>query len=138
METIVISAFCGTGKTYTDNNSDKKTIEFECWEYDKGDFPNNYIDDIKFQIGKMDYIFISTNPVVLKELHKQGVNIKLIYPDISLKEEYFKRYLDRGSSSDFMDTLDRYWFDWLIELKEQNYCQHILLESGQYISNVLK
>jgi hypothetical protein len=134
--TKIISAFCGVGKTFT---SDKKIncLEFECWKYDLEKFPSNYIEDIKSSIDKSDYIFISTNPIVLKELFKGGIEVTLVYPSIELKSEYMDRYKNRGSEESFIKLLDDNWEIWINELKEQNYCKRIELKSGEYLLNYM-
>lgn len=132
---MIVAAFCGTGKSFLCDNFGY--VEFECWKYQQSNFPDNYIVDIMSIMDKVDYVFISTNPVVLKKLHKDGVNIKLVYPQKKLKKEYFKRFIDRESSEDFMNTLDKYWHDWITELQQQKYCQHIILKSGQYLQDVI-
>ena len=136
METKIYASFCGTGKTHL-CNSNKSYIEFECWEYQDDDFPRNYVYDIKSQIGKVDYIFISTNPVGLKELHRNGISITLVYPKIELKEEYLNRYKDRGSPVEFIELLNKNWYDWITELHEQTYCNQIELNSNEYLNDVL-
>jgi len=137
IRTKIYAAFCGTGKTYLCNNFPDDYFELECWEYQSGDFPNNYIKDIFNKIGKVKYLFISTNPVVLEQLYKQGVKIILIYPDKSLKEKYMKRFCERNSSYDFIGVMYKHWDDWLDELKELNYCKQIILKSNEYLLNVI-
>ena len=131
------AAFCGTGKSFLCDNFADECTEFECWKYRDGNFPTNYIKDILAAIGKYEYIFISTDPVVLGELYKRGITIKLIYPRNELKDEYFKRFIKRESHIDFLEALDKYWDAWLDELKEQNYCQQIELNRGQYLQDVI-
>lgn len=133
MKTKIYASFCGTGKSYL---CDENHIEFECWKYQDGDFPNNYVNDIKSQIGKVPYIFISTNPVGLKRLIEDEIEVNLVYPNIELKEEYINRYKERGSTEDFIDMLDNNWYDWIYELHEQN-CNKIELDSGIYLSDIL-
>ena len=137
MGTKIISAFCGCGKSFIcDTYHNISVLEYECWKYDSDSiFPINYIEDIKSQIGEVDYIFISTNPIVLKELFKQGIKATLIYPNIKLKCDYIERYENRGSSFDFIKMLDSNWEKWINELKDQSYLRHIVLEKGEYISD---
>lgn len=45
-ETLVITAFCGCGKTFLCNKHPKKYKELECWEYRKGNFPTNYVEEL--------------------------------------------------------------------------------------------
>lgn len=133
---IIISAFCGTGKTYLCNTSDR-FVEFECWKYDKDNFPENCLVDIKSNIHKVDIIFISTNPTVLIPIVKMGITVILIYPNLKLKDEYINRYKKRGSSNDFISTLSKNWERWLIEIGGLGGCQHIILKRRQYVSTVL-
>ena len=133
IKTIVVSAFCGTGKTYICKNSDKKFIEYECWKYNDGNFPKNYIDDIKSSLGKVDVIFISTNSVVLNKLISIGIKIILVYPQIGLKHIYLDRYKNRGSSSDFISMISKNWDKWINELSNIECDRHIQLKDGQYI-----
>lgn len=138
METIIISAFCGTGKSYLSTNHSDECAEVECWNYRKeSDFPHNYIKAVLEKVGKVKYLLISTDPNILKELIKQVDQITLIYPDNSLKEEYMKRYCQRKSPYDFIGVLYMHWDEWLNDLKQQDYCKHIVLNSGQYLSDVI-
>ena len=133
----IYAAFCGTGKSYMCCNSQLNCKEFECWKYVNDDFPNNYIEDIIKNVGEYDFLFISTNPIVLKKLHDKGFSINLIYPDESLKQEYFERFMNRNSSIDFLTTLDNFWHEWISELKRQGYCKHYVLSKGEYITDIL-
>lgn len=137
-ETIIVSAFCGTGKTYLAEKFTDTYQEIECWEYREGDFPNNYVQDVIKALGKIKYLFISTDPVILKELNKLGMEIYLIYPKNELRYEYLDRFLERDSPYDFIGTIIKYWNVWINELKEQDYCKHIVLESGEYLADGLE
>lgn len=103
----------------------------------KIDYIKNYIEDIKNYIGKVDYIFIATEPDGMKFLHDEGFDITLVYPKNELRNEYLDRYIERDSPYDFIGTFMKHWHIWLNELKEQKYCRHIVLESGQYLQDVL-
>ena len=46
-KTLLISAFPGTGKTYSYENSNKIILDSDSSKFDKNDFPNNYINHIK-------------------------------------------------------------------------------------------
>jgi len=135
---MIISAFCGTGKTYLCKISKKKLLELECWKYvDCGcNFPENILEDIKVNYFNKDAILISTNPIVLKKLIGI-VPIVIVYPGKSLKNEYIKRFKERNSSKDFIKMLSKNWNKWLDEIKQIEGCYHIKLKQSQYISDVL-
>jgi len=132
----IYAAFCGTGKTHICERTDINAIEIEYWKYKEKGLIKEYIKDIKKQ--NVDYIFVSTEPDGLKLLKKNGFDIILIYPENGLRNEYLDRYIDRDSSYDFIGTFMKHWNIWIDELKEQSYCKHIVLKSGQYILDVIK
>lgn len=137
VETTLISAFPGTGKTrYFNNNTD--CLDSDSSKFDKANFPNNYIKHIKDNIGKVSYIFISSHKEVREALEKNSLYFTLIYPDISLKREYLERYKQRGSPESFISLLDKNWDIWINQLLKQENCGHIILRSNQFISDILE
>lgn len=136
--TVLIAAFCGTGKSYLCNNKPNVYKEIECWKYRKGDFPNNYVQDVIYTMGETRYLFISTDPVILKELNKRDIKIRLYYPKNELRNEYLDRFITRASPIDFVGAIMVNWHKWIDELKEQNYCEHTILKKGEYLQDVLK
>ncbi len=137
MDSSIIASFCGTGKTYLNKNTELNSIEFECWKYQDGNFPLNYVSKIIDSLGNYHVILISTNPVVLKELYKMGYKVVLVYPKKELKSEYMARYSNRGSNKDFIKTLYKYWGSWISELERLKIYNHYQLSSGEYLSDIL-
>lgn len=133
---MIVSAFCGVGKSYLCDNDNYS--EVECWKYSNDpNFPKNYVKEVKNQLKNNKIVFISTNPVTLDELKRQGLDFLLIYPDVSLKDEYMTRYKERGSHEDFINTLDEHWDNWITELEGYE-CNKIKVGQGEYLSDVLK
>ncbi len=137
MKTKLYAAFCGTGKTYICNKTNIKAIEIEYWKYKDNNLYKEYIQDIKKYFGTVDYIFISTDPEGLKLLNNEGYEITLIYPQNELRNEYLDRYIERDSPYDFIGTFMKNWHTWINELKEIQYCNHIILKTGQYLKDVI-
>lgn len=146
-DTLVISAFPGTGKSFITKNNNKKdfvVLDSDSSEYSwfkKGernpDFPNNYIKHIKENLGKADIIMVSSHKDVRDALVKNNIDFTLVYPDKSLKDEYIKRYQERGNDEKFIETLDKNWNNWIEELENQTGCKKIVLKSGQFLSDVI-
>ena len=128
MQTRIISAFPGTGKShYTQNNN----IKYNCLDSDSSkfswvldsdenkirnpEFPENYISHIKENVGKYDFIFVSTHHEVRKALLKHCIFFYLIYPAEHNKDQYIQRYIDRGSPDAFIKLLDENWDTWIKE-----------------------
>jgi hypothetical protein len=135
--TVLCAAFCGAGKTYICEKTDIKAVEVEYWKYKEKGLFKEYVEDVKKYIGKVDYVFIATEPDGMKLLNDEGFDITLVYPKNELRNEYLDRYIERDSPYDFIGTFMKHWHIWIDELKEQKYCKHIILDSGQYLQDIL-
>lgn len=137
METKIIAAWCGTGKSFICERTNLNAIEIEYWKYKERMLQNAYIKEVKRQMGTVEYILISTEPDGLRLLCNHGIEIILVYPEKGLRNEYLDRYIDRDSPYEFIGTFMKHWDIWIDELKEQDYCSHTILKSGEYLQNVL-
>jgi hypothetical protein len=144
LETKVISAFPGTGKTYLHQNNTSITIldsdsSMFSWSgagVRDPNFPSNYIDYIKQRIGKIDIILVSSHKVVRDELKKYGILYTLVYPDKSLKDEYLKRYRDRGNDEGFINMIDKNWDNFIDELDNETYPQKLKMKANEYLKDM--
>jgi len=148
VKTKIISAFPGTGKTYFQTrNSDKKIVDLDSNNFTSGhdsggkvlseDFPLNYIQAIKEQIDKSDVLFISIHREVRDMLINTGIDFTLVYPKSELKEEYLERFRKRSDPEQFVELISKNWYAILKELESQKNCRHVVLGSGEYITDVL-
>lgn len=135
INTVLCASFCGTGKTFICEKSRLKAVEVEYWQY-KGS-KKEFLQDVKKYIGKVDIIFLGTDIESLHLLNKEGFEIILIYPQKNLRNEYLDRYIERDNPYDFIGSMMKYWDNRIDELSKLNYCKHFVLESGQYISDVI-
>jgi len=139
---MIISAFPGTGKTsycnlYSDYIPDIFASDSDSSNFDKSEFPRNYIEHIKQKKEQGYYrIFVSSHKEVRDALVENGLEFTLVYPKKELKDEYIKRYKERGSSEDFINLISENWENWIDELQSQKGCRHIQLETNQFLSNV--
>lgn len=130
MKTRIISAFPGCGKTHFHKNNKKyKTLDSDfsnfSWVKDKNgnntkvrnpNFPKNYIEHIKNNIGKYDFIFVSSHKEVRDALLEECIFFYLLYPQYYNKEKYLKRYRERGSTEGFIQLINNNWDSWIHEL----------------------
>ena len=137
-KTQLISAFPGTGKSHFFNNTTRNVLDSDSSTFDKKDFPNNYMDHIKGNLGNVDVILISSHKDVREALIENGLRFTLVYPKRELKDEYLERYKERGSPEGFINLLTENWDTWMDEMDRQENCQKIVLESGEYISDMVK
>lgn len=133
--TIVISAFPGAGKSYafehykdtfTMLDSDNRSYSWIMTDNSKErnpDFPENYIQHIKENLGMVDFIFVSTHTTVRKALSEAGIDFFTVYPSnrATCKELWLKRLVDRGSDETFIHSIDTNWDSFMKEVTDGLY-----------------
>ena len=102
------------------------------------EFPNNYIQHIKENIGKVDFILVSSHQVVRDALQENNIPYTLVYPDKKLIAEYVGRYYMRGSETPFINTLIMNWDQWLLDCESEKACVKCCLKSCEYISDIIE
>jgi len=139
--TIIISAFPATGKSYLFQNtkqgsildSDSSKFSWISSGVRHPDFPQNYINHIKDNIGNVNLILVSSHKIVREALVNNNIVFTLVYPDNSLKEEYINRYIKRKNDQNFINILDKNWNNFLEDMQNQTHCRHLILNSGEYL-----
>lgn len=127
--TRIISGFPGIGKSLFVKQSKK----YDCLDSDSSnfswikdeagnnttkrnpDFLKNYIKHIKNNIGKKDFIFVSSHKVVRDALLQNCMFFYLIYPDEDNKKLYIQRYKNRGSDDKFIELVNNNFEKWIKE-----------------------
>lgn len=151
INTKIISAFPACGKSYFVNEItgfnavDSDSSEFSWIKDSEGNntkernlnFPNNYMEHIKENIGKVDVIFVSSHEVVRKALYDNSIEYYLVYPSMSLKEEYMNRYIKRGNDYGFIKVVEANWCNWIHDIEYETFPKKLKLHSGEYIKDIL-
>jgi len=141
---VIISGFPGVGKTYYTQNADLNILDSDSSKFSwikegvrNTSFPKNYIEHIRKNIDKVDVILVSSHKVVRDALVDNGIHFILVYPDRSLKEEYIKRFQDRGSNSNFINMIDKNWNSFIDDIENSDEYKTIKLESGKFLNDLL-
>lgn len=133
MNTVVISAFSCSGKSFAFNHYqdkysmlDSDSSEFS-WLKDKNgintktrnpDFPANYIQHIKDNIGKVDIIFVSSHKEVRVALDAAKIVYCTVYPSANLLNEWVGRMYRRGNKPEFIEFIINNWDGFMQEIKD--------------------
>ena len=144
MKTVIISAFPGVGKTYFSENTKLKVKDSDSSKFDKKNFPQNYVDSIKKDMGKYDIILVSSHEEVRSLLYESKIEYNLVFPNGDCKNEYIQRYKDRGSPEAFIKLLDEMWEQWIesciYDGGDSTWFRSgvaIKLDCGRYLSDVV-
>lgn len=103
------------------------------------DFPNNYIEHIKENIGKYDCIFVSSHKEVRDALDADGIDFTIVYPEQDCKAEWIGRCFIRekkGESGCSAEAMYDNWHQWTSEcfMAGVNH-DEIVLGSREYLSD---
>lgn len=146
---IIICGFPGVGKSCVANNR-KNILDAESsaysWKFDpehpergfarNPEFPENYIQSIKGFIDKYEYVLVSSHKDVRVALGKEGIPYIIVAPKKELKNEYLKRYLQRGNEIEFIELLNEKWDEFLSDIAAAD-VPVIWLDKGEYMTDVL-
>lgn len=135
----VYSAFPGCGKTTYYRTSGKNVLDSDSSTFDKKNFPQNYLEHIKYNLNNdtVDRILVSSHKEVRDALTSNGINYVLVYPERELKDEYIQRYKDRGNNDSFIKLFNNNWDVWMDEMDQQKGCYKVRLKTGQYLTDVI-
>ncbi|HHU17130.1 MAG TPA: hypothetical protein GXZ70_02725 [Clostridiales bacterium] len=156
---MIIAGFSGIGKTFFCNHVEGAK-DFVCMPYKyllpeigsgeieheklKADlslemnpeYPNNYINAILENMDKYKYLVIPSDSRVLAGLKDKHVPYILCFPEQKAKEEYRKRYLQRGNTEEFLDIFIGGWDYFMNSLRQDTYGARIVLDKGEYLLDV--
>lgn len=155
MRTLVISAFPVSGKTYMYSNYngdpyiilDAELSKFKWMKNTKGqltddinpEFPSNYIDYIKENIGKVDVIFVGSDKEVRDLLISNNIKYFLVYPNKSMKKTWLNRMRLRGNTSNLISFIIDNFDDFIDEIDKENQSRFVyklkLSDEKSYIDN---
>lgn len=151
--TRIISAFPGVGKSYFHKENPETCLDSDSSNFSwiegtkerNPDFPRNYIEHIKNNIGKYDFILVSSHKEVRKELAKNNLFYYLIYPEAyheyGMKEEFIERYRRRGSRQEFLTLLEDMFNAWIKDCEQEDYpgCKKICLSNkDDFLTNEIR
>lgn len=84
-------------------------IKDQRWLFEDENFPNNYVNYVKKNIGKFDIILTSYTPTIRKAMSDSGINYITVYPNKSLLHEYVGRMYIKGYDRAGIDAMISHW-----------------------------
>ena len=157
---MIIAAHAGTGKTRFANTIFDAT-DFICMPYKyylpdgmmsceesehmnadlgldiRDEWPDNYVKAVINQYNENRYVIIPPVMSVLSALRDEEIPYILCYPERSAKNEYERRYKERGNSEDFLDIFIGHWDRFLDQMKSDPGKHHIIMKSNEYLTDLL-
>ena len=155
---IIISGFAGIGKTTLQkkypNVIDLESSDFK-WIYDDEDtkqmdkekrkgvanriqnpeWPLNYVKEIMQKVNEYDIVLTSQDFDLRQCLRDNICEYYACFPTKECKEEYIKRYTDRGNNEKFITLVSQNFESWIDALMSEE--KKIIMEPGEYLEDTL-
>lgn len=151
-ETLIISAYPACGKTYLSN--DAKYNSFSILDSDSSkyshiinedgnkvknpDWPRNYIEYIKNNIGKVDIICVSSHLEVRQMMNDEGIRYYTVYPISAefIRDEWLGRMFVRGNDINFLNFQKEHFFEFTENIKNEPHGIDVcFLDTGDHLSD---
>ena len=101
-------------------------------------FPNNYIQHIKDNIGKVDTIFVSSHAVVRYAMQCAGIKYITVYPDEDCLNEWIGRMYRRGNDKSFIDLQIKMWDVFMGRINNEPYGIELRrLKHDEYLDSIM-
>lgn len=141
--TKIIAAFYGLCDKSIEKEVDNclyLNINFNNIDTTNKTFIKNYINDIKSNVGKYEYIIIDLQLIILQELDKQQLKYYVVYPNIVDKEYYLSIYRKDNYPESFITNITQYWNNYLININNytSEYVTKITLNCDTYLGSIVQ
>lgn len=155
---MIIAGFAGTGKSTFAAQVEKaidltsmpfsrilptgKSVEPEAekaapWLLNDPLYPDNYVAAVLRAEREYDYVIIPTSEWVIYRLQKEyGRKIVVCCPTDECKEEYRRRFTDRGNSEEFIKVFIDGWEGILSNVRELDDVVHLPLGPGEHLTDI--
>ncbi|MDR1183544.1 MAG: hypothetical protein LBK67_01960 [Coriobacteriales bacterium] len=155
---MIIAGFAGVGKTAFARMHPDEAIDFVCMPYKyelddsldedesckanpdnvlRPDWPFNYVDAIEKVKSDYKYVVIPSDTIVLSLLRERGIPFIVVRPLRGAKEEYRRRFIERGNSEDFIEVFIDHWDSFMDSLERVKGCVQITTDLDEYLSDVV-
>lgn len=114
MNSIIISAFPGIGKSKLYKENKINYSDSDSSKFNKKRFPQNYIEHIKQIRNEKLLIFVSSHITVREALVEEGLPFIYVIPTLDRKQEFLENYKQRGNTKEFIENVNSNWERWLM------------------------
>lgn len=112
----IICGFAGIGKSTAAKNI-PGVVDLESTPFEK-DW-NRYVKVAKHMLDSGFVVLLSCHLELRDELQKQGVPYAVAMPQYDDKEEYLRRFKERGNTHDFIALFEKNWEKYLQTLPNE-------------------
>lgn len=135
----IISGFAGIGKSTLARDCvvvDLESTPFtQSTNIDKDKIWDAYIDVALHMQNNGYKVVVSAHNQLRERMQERNIDYVFVSPDVSTKEEYIKRYIERKNTDAFIEMLSGKWDSFVEKLNNEEV--HITLSSGEFLSDII-
>lgn len=145
-QAVVIAGFTCVGKTYAAQSqmNGLPVIDLDSTPYSwltprtvrNPNFVDDYMKAIDKHLSERCVLLIAGHMAIREALVEKGVAFTVVYPAWEAKQDWLERLTRRGTP-DLIPFVEANWDDFMRRAPSEPGCEHVMLESGQYLSDVL-
>lgn len=122
---LVVMGFPGSGKTHFFKEalvSNLRVVDCDMVMDPKDKQGSDYVKlTLDAMKNGVDVMLLISHPWIRKALEEANIMYVLSYPNHGDKNEYMRRYRERGSSDEFITRLDENWDKWIDSCVEETF-----------------
>jgi adenylate kinase family enzyme len=140
MRPTVICGFPGVGKSTFFAKAQElglKVLDSDSSQFDRTNFPTNYIQHIKDSLASGHIVLCSTHSAVREALRASGIEYTIVMPKYFQCDAYLHRYSNRGSPESFINLMRSKWDEFWHSCYDDPAAHRIILDEDAHLAEVM-
>jgi hypothetical protein len=136
---VIVCGFFGIGKS----SVTKYRPDVSFYDLDANNFVKKpgwdklYVDCALALRHDYDIVAIKSSDKVMHRLDELGVQYYLVYPNRYAKRDFMERAVKNGYSRQWIEQFFSRWEKYIEEVEEEEHAHKIVLQSGEYLSDIV-
>ena len=136
---VIVCGFFGVGKSsVTKYRPDVKFIDLDAKFFVKQPgWEKMYVECALALTNEYDIVCLKSSDKVMNLLDRLGKKYYLVYPNRYAKRDFMERAIKNKYSREWIENFFSRWESYLDEIDQQENANKIVLQSGEYLSDIV-
>ena len=136
---VIVCGFFGVGKSsVTKYRPDVKFIDLDAKFFVKQPgWEKMYVECALALTNEYDIVCLKSSDKVMNLLDRLGKKYYLVYPNRYAKRDFMERAIKNTYSREWIENFFSRWESYLDEIDQQENANKIVLQSGEYLSDIV-
>lgn len=136
---VLVCGFFGIGKSAVPKyRPDVKFYDLDAKAFVKQPgWEKIYVDCALALRKDYDIVAIKSSDKVMNLLNEMGIKYYLVYPNRFAKRDFMERAVKNGYTREWIEAFFSKWDKYLEEVEEEDSAHKVVLQSGEYLSDIV-